>query len=86
MYYIFVLAISCLLTWILKGISTAPAEGAQILPSVEALSALCDASKIAKVRYYQTLEQNCCQIQRDIQISKDYKDLLCSNMIWTVEV
>ena len=79
--YVFVLAILCLLTWILKGISTALAEGAQILLSVEALSALCDASKIAKVKYYQMLEKNCCQIQRDIQISKNFKDLVCSNMI-----
>ena len=54
----FVLAISRLLTWILKGISTAPADGAQILLSVEALSALCDASKTAKVKYYQMLGFN----------------------------
>ena len=64
----FVLAILCLLTWILKGISTAPADGAQILLSVEALSALCDVSKIAKVKYYQMLEQNCSTIQHSATV------------------
>ena len=66
--FFFVLAISRLLTWILKGISTAPADGAQILPSVEALSALCDASKIAKVKYYQMLQQNCRTIQHSATV------------------